>query len=69
MKEVAGLDQELTIEERNLLSVAYKNIIVSFLYPFQIGGLGPKVPACLVDPTLFGAKKASTGRANPAIGA
>ena len=29
MKEVASLDQELTIEERNLLSVAYKNIIVS----------------------------------------
>lgn len=29
MKEVAELDQELTIEERNLLSVAYKNIIVS----------------------------------------
>jgi hypothetical protein len=28
MKEVAELDQELTIEERNLLSVAYKNIIV-----------------------------------------
>lgn len=28
MKEVAQLDQELTIEERNLLSVAYKNIIV-----------------------------------------
>jgi len=27
MKEVAELDQELTIEERNLLSVAYKNII------------------------------------------
>ncbi|CAD6589541.1 MAG: 14-3-3 protein, partial [Cyphobasidiales sp. Tagirdzhanova-0007] len=27
MKEVAQLDQELTIEERNLLSVAYKNII------------------------------------------
>lgn len=32
MKEVAELDQELSIEERNLLSVAYKNIIVS--YPF-----------------------------------
>lgn len=31
MKEVAQLDQELTIEERNLLSVAYKNIIVSLL--------------------------------------
>lgn len=32
MKEVAELDQELTIEERNLLSVAYKNIIVSFAF-------------------------------------
>ena len=31
MKEVAELDQELTIEERNLLSVAYKNIIVSYI--------------------------------------
>lgn len=31
MKEVAELDQELTIEERNLLSVAYKNIIVGCL--------------------------------------
>ncbi|EGF99741.1 uncharacterized protein MELLADRAFT_73328 [Melampsora larici-populina 98AG31] len=27
MKDVAKLDQELTIEERNLLSVAYKNVI------------------------------------------
>jgi len=27
MKAVAGLDVELTIEERNLLSVAYKNVI------------------------------------------
>lgn len=34
MKEVAELDQELTIEERNLLSVAYKNIIVGvFCFP------------------------------------
>lgn len=31
MKDVAQLDQELTIEERNLLSVAYKNIIVSLI--------------------------------------
>ena len=27
MKKVAGLDMELTVEERNLLSVAYKNVI------------------------------------------
>ena len=27
MKAVAQLDQELTVEERNLLSVAYKNVI------------------------------------------
>ncbi|WBW73504.1 14-3-3 protein Rad25 [Schizosaccharomyces osmophilus] len=27
MKKVAGLDEKLTVEERNLLSVAYKNII------------------------------------------
>lgn len=27
MKRVACLDQELTVEERNLLSVAYKNVI------------------------------------------
>jgi len=27
MKRVAALDVELTIEERNLLSVAYKNVI------------------------------------------
>lgn len=27
MKKVAGLDKELTTEERNLLSVAYKNVI------------------------------------------
>jgi hypothetical protein len=27
MKRVASSDQELTIEERNLLSVAYKNVI------------------------------------------
>uniref|UniRef100_A0A673WTC8 Tyrosine 3-monooxygenase/tryptophan 5-monooxygenase activation protein, epsilon polypeptide 1 n=1 Tax=Salmo trutta TaxID=8032 RepID=A0A673WTC8_SALTR len=27
MKRVAGLDVELTVEERNLLSVAYKNVI------------------------------------------
>ncbi|KAL0227510.1 hypothetical protein RCL1_003654 [Eukaryota sp. TZLM3-RCL] len=29
MKKVAGLDLELTVEERNLLSVAYKNVIGS----------------------------------------
>jgi len=27
MKKVAGLDVELSVEERNLLSVAYKNVI------------------------------------------
>lgn len=27
MKEVACMDVELTVEERNLLSVAYKNVI------------------------------------------
>ena len=27
MKNVASLDMELTVEERNLLSVAYKNVI------------------------------------------
>lgn len=27
MKSVAGKDMELTVEERNLLSVAYKNVI------------------------------------------
>ena len=27
MKAVASADQELTVEERNLLSVAYKNVI------------------------------------------
>lgn len=27
MKKVANQDQELTVEERNLLSVAYKNVI------------------------------------------
>jgi 14-3-3 protein epsilon len=27
MKKVAVLDQELSVEERNLLSVAYKNVI------------------------------------------
>jgi 14-3-3 protein epsilon len=29
MKEVARMDMELTVEERNLLSVAYKNVIGS----------------------------------------
>lgn len=27
MKNVAGMNEELTVEERNLLSVAYKNVI------------------------------------------
>ena len=31
MKRVACLDQELTVEERNLVSVAYKNVIGNFL--------------------------------------
>ena len=53
MKEVAGLDQELTIEERNLLSVAYKNIIVSFLHPLQIGGWAQRcLPAWSTLPCL-----------------
>jgi hypothetical protein len=30
MKNVASLDMELTVEERNLLSVAYKNVIGNF---------------------------------------
>ena len=30
MKKVAGMDVELTVEERNLLSVAYKNVIGRF---------------------------------------
>ncbi len=30
MKKVAGMDVELTVEERNLLSVAYKNVIGMF---------------------------------------
>ena len=34
MKKVAGMDVELTVEERNLLSVAYKNVIGKF-YIFQ----------------------------------
>lgn len=38
MKEVASLDQELTIEERNLLSVAYKNIIVSYNFQSVLPG-------------------------------
>jgi 14-3-3 protein epsilon len=31
MKNVASLDMELTVEERNLLSVAYKNVIGNVL--------------------------------------
>lgn len=27
MKRVSALDEELTVEERNLISVAYKNVI------------------------------------------
>ena len=38
MKKVAGMDVELTVEERNLLSVAYKNVIGKF-YIFQFNSL------------------------------
>ena len=38
MKLVASLDVELTVEERNLLSVAYKNVIgkIIFIYYFLL---------------------------------
>lgn len=32
MKAVAQQPQELSVEERNLLSVAYKNVITVFIY-------------------------------------
>jgi len=35
MKNVAGLDVELTVEERNLLSVAYKNVIGKEAFVFR----------------------------------
>jgi hypothetical protein len=35
MKSVASLDMELTVEERNLLSVAYKNVIGN-AQPFKL---------------------------------
>ncbi len=41
MKNVASLDMELTVEERNLLSVAYKNVIGNFLYYFISHSLHP----------------------------
>jgi hypothetical protein len=41
MKNVASLDMELTVEERNLLSVAYKNVIGDFLYYFISHSLHP----------------------------
>ena len=36
MKRVAGLDLELTVEERNLLSVAYKNVIGLLFIQFYL---------------------------------
>lgn len=51
MKEVASLNQELTIEERNLLSVAYKNIIVSRIPSRLFSPLVIAVTACLWPPT------------------
>ncbi len=36
MKRVAESDTELTIEERNLLSVAYKNVIGSYRLPRRV---------------------------------
>jgi hypothetical protein len=41
MKNVASLDMELTVEERNLLSVAYKNVIGNFLSDFVSQCLNP----------------------------
>jgi hypothetical protein len=41
MKNVASLDMELTVEERNLLSVAYKNVIGNFFYDFISHSLDP----------------------------
>lgn len=35
MKKVAESNSELTIEERNLLSVAYKNVIGSYRAPWR----------------------------------
>ncbi|UJR17504.1 hypothetical protein I4U23_004399 [Adineta vaga] len=35
MKQVAQSNSELTIEERNLLSVAYKNVIGSYRVPWR----------------------------------
>jgi len=36
MKKVAGLNVELSVEERNLLSVAYKNVIGARRAAFRI---------------------------------
>ncbi|PQP92675.1 14-3-3-like protein GF14 iota [Prunus yedoensis var. nudiflora] len=38
MKKVAKLDLELTVEERNLLSVGYKNVIDKHLIPSSTSG-------------------------------
>lgn len=57
MKEVAELDEELTIEERNLLSVAYKNIIVGYCFknisslsyvPTLVSRLPPSLPRVII---------------------
>jgi hypothetical protein len=36
MKQVAKSDSELTVEERNLLSVAYKNVIGTYRSPLRV---------------------------------
>jgi 14-3-3 protein beta/theta/zeta len=36
MKKVVELNSELTTEERNLLSVAYKNVIGSYRMPWRV---------------------------------
>jgi hypothetical protein len=36
MKKIAESNSELTIEERNLLSVAYKNVIGSYRLPWRV---------------------------------
>ena len=36
MKKIACLDTELTVEERNLLSVAYKNVVGARRAPWRV---------------------------------
>ena len=36
MKQVAESDSELTVEERNLLSVAYKQVIGTYRLPLRV---------------------------------